>query len=112
MRRTPCELRSRGCCGKPSQRARTTRYGCLSVSDTRTGMALGITGGSRMRSLVLVLVLLAGCDKVVQSELIESHPDKARMHCTHPGYCFTCTPGFDGKSHCGLKFSGICPGSR
>jgi hypothetical protein len=64
-------------------------------------------------SLLVLLVILVGCDPVTRTRPVgESKIVTVEESCTHFSYCFTCMPGFDGKNECGYKASSLCPGNQ
>lgn len=65
------------------------------------------------RAWLLGLLLLVGCDSVVSNQIEGPRFIKREtVSCTHPSFCFTSMPGFDGKMNFGYKFSAFCPGTQ
>lgn len=64
------------------------------------------------KAMLLVLLLLAGCDPTVSSVDGPSRIVEKRVHCNHFSYCYTCMIGFGSKQTCGLKASAFCPGTQ
>jgi len=68
-----------------------------------------------MRTVIpfVAFLMLSGCDEVVRTEPAGyAHEANTTLSCTAPGFCFTCLPGFDGKSDCTIKYSLLCPGTQ
>lgn len=63
-----------------------------------------------MIRLLVLVIALAGCDSVTHTEKTSEPFERVeKRSSTHADYCFTCAPGFDGKSKCQFKFSAFCP---
>lgn len=67
----------------------------------------------KLLMVAFFMAMLIGCDPVVNTRTIgESHNEERAESCTHFSYCFTCMPGFNGKTDCSFKASALCPGTR
>lgn len=61
---------------------------------------------------LLILLLLAGCDKVMRVENIgEPVREERKVSCNYTGYCYTCMPGFSNQT-CNYKMSSFCSGNQ
>ncbi len=63
------------------------------------------------KALILCTALLVGCGPSLNSERFEPISEQTyTRQCQYraTGYCYTCLPGFDGKSNCGMKMSSSC----
>lgn len=61
--------------------------------------------------LLLLAALLAGCDTEIVEKTEPSTEAEAEVSCTHPGFCFGCGLGLNGKYACGLRYQ-LCHGRQ
>lgn len=65
-----------------------------------------------MKRILLLCILLAGCDKEIKREEVgEPVVVDKNVSCHVLSYCYTCMPGFS-TSGCNFKTSAFCPGNQ
>jgi len=65
-----------------------------------------------MRLIILLVLLLAGCDTRVITDRTPVKSELRNESCSKVGYCYECGLDFDGDLDCGFKSSFACPGKQ
>jgi hypothetical protein len=65
-----------------------------------------------VRTRLFVLLLLCGCDAVVEREVIEVRQETGSTYCTRASFCYRYGIGYNGKASYSYGFSTLCPGQQ
>jgi len=61
-----------------------------------------------MNKIILLLLLLTGCDKIISRQLVTEYDETTTKSCTHSGYCY----GYLYTGKYGYGFSSMCSGRQ